>query len=148
MNDLPTGCLIEPILLCLQVLSADEDATVPTCNLAETMHNKWLQASGNNMIDLYDVTLNDYCRAALQSTGFHNFLKRRGGGTGPDRKVLKLRSATCFGDPKHIAQAVSDLSSDAGLNSHVPHLEGQSIFGSTKRKLDLPPGDDNDSPSS
>jgi hypothetical protein len=66
MNDLPTGCLIEPILLCLQVLSADEDATVPTCNLAETMHNKWLQASGNNMIDLYDVTLNDYCRAALQ----------------------------------------------------------------------------------
>jgi hypothetical protein len=54
------------------------------------MHNKWLQASGNNMTNLYDATLDDYCRAALQSTGFHNFLKERGGGTRPDRKVLKL----------------------------------------------------------
>jgi hypothetical protein len=97
------------------------------------------------MTDLYDATLDDYCRAALQSTGFHNFLKGRGGGTGPDHKVLKLRSSTCYGDSKRIAQAVSNLSSDARLNSRVSHLEGQSIFGSTKWKLDLPPGDDNDS---
>jgi hypothetical protein len=44
-----------------------------------------------------------------------------------------------------IAQAVGELSADARLNSRVPHLEGESIFGSTKRKLDLPPGDDSDS---
>jgi hypothetical protein len=142
MNDLPKGCLIEPILLCLQVLSADEDAAVPTCNLAETIHNKWLQASGNNMTNLYDAILDDYCRAALQSTGFHNFLKEWGGRTGPDHKVLKLRSATHSGDPKRIAQAISDLSFDVGLNSRVSYLEGQSIFESMKWKLDLLPGDD------
>jgi hypothetical protein len=29
--------------------------------------------------------------------------------------------------------------------TRIPHLEGEEIFGSTKRKLDLPPGDDGDS---
>ena len=33
----------------------------------------------------------------------------------------------------------------AGVNTRVPHLEGETIFGSTKRKLNLPPGDDGDS---
>jgi hypothetical protein len=31
------------------------------------------------------------------------------------------------------------------LNSRIPHLEGKSIFGSAKRKLNLPPGDESDS---
>jgi hypothetical protein len=30
-------------------------------------------------------------------------------------------------------------------STRIPHLEGEEIFGSTKRKLDLPPGDDGDS---
>ena len=34
---------------------------------------------------------------------------------------------------------------EAGLNTRVPHLEGETIFGTAKRKLDLPPGDDSDS---
>ena len=59
--------------------------------------------------------------------------------------VLKLQSATRFGDPKKIAQAVGELFASASLNSQIPHLEGESIFGSTKRKLDLPPGNENDS---
>jgi hypothetical protein len=29
--------------------------------------------------------------------------------------------------------------------TRILHLEGEEIFGSTKRKLDLPPGDDGDS---
>jgi hypothetical protein len=97
------------------------------------------------MTNLYNATLDDYCRAALQSTAYHNFLKGQIGGIGPNLMVLKLRSATRSGDPKKIAQAVGELSADAGLNSRVPHLEGESIFGSAKRKLDLPPGDDSDS---
>jgi hypothetical protein len=128
-----------------QVLSLDEEAAVPTCNLAKTMHNKWFQASGNNMTELYNATLDDYCRAALQSTAYHNLLKGVGGGTGLDRSVLRLRSATRSGDPSKIAQVVGELSVDASLNSRVPHLEGEFIFGSAKRKLDLPPGDESDS---
>jgi hypothetical protein len=97
------------------------------------------------MTDLYNATLDDYCRAALQSTAYHNFLKGIGGGTGPDRSVLRLRSAIRSGDSSKIARAVGELSADVGLNSRVPHLEGEFIFGSAKRKLDLPPGDDSDS---
>jgi hypothetical protein len=97
------------------------------------------------MSDLYNATLDDYCRAALQSTMYHNYLKGIGGGTGPDRSVLRLRSASRSCDPRKIAQAVGDLSADAGLNSRVPHLEGESIFDSAMRKLDLPLGDESDS---
>ena len=52
-----------------------------------------------------------------------------------------------FGLPhaKKIAQAMGEFSADARLNSKVPHLEGESIFGLAKRKLNLPPGDDSDS---
>jgi hypothetical protein len=89
------------------------------------------------MTDLYNATLDDYCRAVLQSTAYYNFLKGRIGGTGPNLKVLKLRSATRSGDPKKIAQAVGELSADVGLNSRVPILKvnpfsdpqrGSSIF--------------------
>jgi hypothetical protein len=104
----------------------------------------WLQALGNNMIDLYNATLDDYCRVALQSTAYHNFLKGVGGGTGPNCSVLRLRSTICSGDPRKIAWAVGELSANAGRNSRVPHLEGEFIFGFTKRKLDLPHGDDSD----
>jgi hypothetical protein len=128
-----------------QVLSLDEEAIIPTCNLVETMHNKWFQASGNNMTDLYNATLDDYCRAALQSTTYHNFLKGVEGRTGPDRSMLKLHSATCSGDPSKIARAVGELSANAGLNSKVPHLEEEFIFRSAKRKLDLPPRNESDS---
>jgi hypothetical protein len=129
----------------LQFLSLEEEAAVPTCNLSETIHNKWLQASGNNMVDLYNATLDNYCRATMQSTAFHNFLKGRGGGFGPDQMVLKLRSATCSRDPKKITQAVGELSMDVGLNSRIPQLEGESIFGSAKKKLNLPPSNESDS---
>lgn len=100
------------------------------------------------MVDLYNTTLDDYCRAVMQSTAYHNFLKGQGGGFGPDRMVLKLRSATRSGDPKKIAQAVGELSAGAGLaglNSRIPHLEGESIFGSAKRSSISPPGDESDS---
>jgi hypothetical protein len=129
----------------LQFLSLEEEAAVPTCNLSETMHNMWMQASGNNMVDLYNATLDDYCRAAMQSTAYHNFLKGRGSGFGPDRMVLKLQSATRSRDPKKIAQAVDELSAGAGLNSQIPHLKGESIFGLAKRKLDLFLGNESDS---
>jgi hypothetical protein len=81
----------------------------------------------------------------LQSTAYHNYLKGGGAGTGPDQSVLRLQSTSHSGDPKKIAQAIRELSANAGLNPRIPHLEGESIFGSAKRKLDLPPGDESDS---
>ena len=97
------------------------------------------------MVDLYSETVDDYSRAALQSMGYYLFLKGGRSGTGPSSSVLKLRLASRSGNPSRVARLVDELSDDARLNTRVPHLEGERVFGSAKRKLDLPPGDDGDS---
>ena len=118
---------------------------MPTCNLSETMHNKWLQASGNKMVDLYSATVDNYSRAALQSSGYFNFLKVGRSGTGPSTSVLKLRLTSQISNPSKIARLLDDVSVVAGVNTRVPHLEGERVFGLAKQKLDLPPGDETDS---
>jgi hypothetical protein len=40
---------------------------MPSCNLAESMHHKWNQQSGNQGSDLYIATVNDFIRALLLS---------------------------------------------------------------------------------
>jgi hypothetical protein len=66
-------------------------------------------------------------------------------GSGPSKQELKLRAATRSKDPKKIAEALNTLPGAEGLGSRIPHLEGEEIFGSTKRKLDVPIGDAGDS---
>ena len=44
-----------------------------------------------------------------------------------------------------MAKAMNVVFEEARLKSRVPHLKGENIFGSVKRKLDLPPGDESDS---
>ena len=122
-------------------MTFEEEAVVTTCNLSETVHNKWLQASGNTMVDLYSATVDDYSRAALQSTAYFNFLKGGRSGTGPSTSVLRLRVAARIANPSRVAKAVEDVSCAAGLNTRVPHLDGERVFGSAKQKLDLLPGD-------
>ena len=118
---------------------------MPTCNLSETMHNKWSQASGNKMVDLYSAAVDNYSRAALQSSGYFNFLKGGRSGMGPSTSVLKLCLAFRMSNPSKIARLVDDVLVVAGVSTHVSHLEGEQVFGLAKRKLDLPPGDESDS---
>ena len=40
---------------------------------------------------------------------------------------------------------LDNIAAQARLDTKVSHLEGETIFGSAKQKLDLPRGDDNDS---
>ena len=93
----------------------------------------------------YLATVDDYIKAALQSTGYFNFLKGGRCGTGPSSSVLRLRLASWSADPLRVAKAVDDIFGVAGLNIQVPHLEGEKMFGSAKRKLNLPPRDESDS---
>ena len=64
---------------------------MPSCNLAETVHNKWLQASGNKGGDLYVATVDDYICAFLQVVAYYQFLKGGIGGVCPSKEELKLR---------------------------------------------------------
>jgi hypothetical protein len=128
-----------------QGLSLEEMADMPSCNLSETAHNKWLQQSGNRGNDLFAATCDDKIRAVMQMTNYRAYLKGKASGTGPLKQELKLRAASCSGDPKKIEEALSHLPGVEVATTRIPHLEGEEIFGSTKRKLDLPLGDDGDS---
>ena len=46
------------------------------------------------MVDLYSATIDNYSRAALQSSGYFNFLKGGHSGTGLSTSVLKLQLAS------------------------------------------------------
>ena len=118
---------------------------MPSCNLSETVHNRWLQQSGNRGNDLFAATSDDCIRAFMQMTNYRAFLKGNASRSGPSKEELKLRGARRSGDPKKIAEALNDLPGAADVASRIPHLEGEEVFGSSKRKLDLPIGSDGDS---
>lgn len=118
---------------------------MPSCNLAESVHHKWLMQSGNTMECLYEATQDDMIRAFMQITNYREWLKGGQRGKGPDKAALKLRAAASSGDPKLIAVAMKSFPGAGDLPDHSIVLEGAEIFGSTKRKLNLPPGSEFDS---
>ena len=118
---------------------------LPSCNLSETMHNKWLQMSGKQGNNLFDATCDDSIRAWMQMTNYRAYLKGYASGSGPSKGELRLRAARRSRDPKKIVEALNTLPGAEGVGTRIPHLEGEETFGSTKRKLDVPIGDAGDS---
>ncbi len=131
------------------MFSEDELAEMPSCNLAESVHNKWLQASGNNGGDLYVATVDDYIRAFLQVVNYYQYLKGDVGGTGPSKQELKLRMAERraqkTGDPKVLKDPMLDMPGADEFCTRDPHMAGEEVFGSLKRTPDLPLGADDES---
>ena len=66
-------------------------------------------------------------------------------GKGPDKAELRLRAAQRSGDAEVIAKVLSSFPGAEDLITKPCGLEGAEIFGSSKRKLDLPPGSHSDS---
>ena len=120
-------------------------ADIPTCNLSETIHNKWLQASGKRGADLYVATCDDWIRAFMQMTNYRVYLNGGLSGYGPSRHDLKLKRAIASMDGKKITDAMCSMPGAEDVCTRVPHLEGEEVFGSTKRKLDIPIGSEGDS---
>ena len=122
---------------------------MPSCNLAETIHNKWLQQSGNRGNDLYVATIDDFVRAFMQVVAYYQYLNGDRAGTGPGKEELLLRVAqrttVRSGNPKALHAALSRMPGAEEFCSREPHFEGEEVFGSMKRKLDLPPGSEHDS---
>ena len=124
-----------------------------SCNLAETVHNKWLQAFGNKGGDLYIAVVDDYIRAFLQVVAYYQYLKGGVGGMGPSREELKLRSAQrraqhCAqrtGDPSVIQSALLGMPGADEFCTRDPHHEGAEVFGSQKQKPNTPIRADEDS---
>jgi len=87
-------------------MNIDEHAEMPTFNLAETMHNKWLQQSGNKMTCLYEATMNDLICAFMQIANYRSSLRGGSTGKGLDSASLKLKAPARCGDPKLLADAM------------------------------------------
>ena len=117
-----------------KVLTQDQLAEMSSCNLAESVHNKWLQASGNKGGDLYVATVNDYICAFLQVVAYYQFLKGGIGRDGPSKKELKLRGAQRraqrTGDPTMLQKVLLDMPDGEEFCTRDPHLEGAEVFGS------------------
>ena len=129
-----------------QALTIEKDATIPTCNLSEIVHNKWLEAFRNKMVDLYHATLDDYSRATFQSICYYNYPKGRGRRIGhPSKSLLQLWLAIQSENSSRVVKLVDEISPKIGVNTRIAYLEDEKIFGSIKQKLNLPPGDESDS---
>ena len=119
---------------------------MPSYNLVESVHNKWLQASGNKGGDLYVATVDDYIRAFLQVVAYYQFLKCGIGGDGPSKEELKLRGAQRraqrTGDPTVLQKVLLDMPGGEELCTRDHHLEEAEMFGLQKRRPDTPIGDD------
>ena len=122
---------------------------MPSCNLAETVHNKWLQQSGKRGNDLYVATVDDYVRAFMQMVAYYQYLNGERPGTGPRKEELLLRvaqrTAQRSGNPKSLHQVLRNMPGAEGFCTREPHLQGEEVFLSLKRKPDLPPGSEFDS---
>ena len=111
-----------------KVLTQDQLAEMPSCNLAESVHNKWLQASGNKGGDLYVATVDDYIRVFLQVVAYYTFLKGGVAGDGPSKEELKLRGAQRraqrTGDPTMLQNVLLNMPGRAEFCTRDPHLVG------------------------
>lgn len=66
-------------------------------------------------------------------------------GKGPNHASSNLEVATKCGDMKVLVDAMKAILCATSLNTRQCALKGSKLFGSTKSKLDLPPGADYDS---
>ena len=117
---------------------------MPSCNLAESIHHKWNQQSGNRGSDLYIATVDDFIRALMQVVRYYQYLKGDRAGTGPGKEELQLRAAQRTaertGDPKVLNVAMATLPGAELFCTRAPHMAGEEVFGSQKRKADVPLG--------
>ena len=98
-------------------MTIKERAEIPTCNLAQTVHNKWLEQSDNKMTCLYETRINDITCAFMQIANYQAWLKGGLDGKGTDFASLKLKPVVRCGDPKMLANAMKSYSGAEGANT-------------------------------
>jgi hypothetical protein len=92
------------------------------------------------MTCLYAATVDNLLCAFIQITSYCAWLKGGASSKDLDKCTLRPKSAQRSGDPKLTAEVVRSYSGAKDLLTRTCGLEGVEIFGSTKRKLNLPPG--------
>lgn len=75
-----------------RIMIAKEFLQIPNCNIAESIYNKWLQAFGHKVGNLYVAVVDDSIQAFFQVVAYQQFIKNGVGGDNPSKK-LKLQCA-------------------------------------------------------
>ena len=108
-----------------------------TCNLAETIHNKWFQESGNKMICFYEATMNDMIYAFIQIINYRTWLRRGLDNKDLDSASLKVKVIVRCKDPKMLADAMKSYLGAESAKTRDCALEGFELSRSTKQKFNL-----------
>ena len=105
-----------------------------SCNLAEFVYNKWLQAFDNKGGDLYVAMVDDYICAFLQVVAYYQFFKGGIGGDGPSKEKLKLMGAHRWtlrtGNPTVLQKILLDMPGGEEFCTRNPYFEGAEVFWS------------------
>lgn len=94
------------------------------------------------MTCMCEATMDDLIHTFIQIANSRSWLKEGSIGKGLDSPSLKLKIASRCGDPKILVDGMKFFHGAKDLMSRYCGLKGLELFGSTKRKLDLPPGVD------
>ena len=85
----------------------------------------------------------------MQVVTYYQYLNGERASTGPEKEELLLRVAqrttVRSGNLRALHAALSRMPGAEEFCSREPHFEGEEVFGSMKRKLNLPPGSEHDS---
>jgi hypothetical protein len=85
-------------------------------------------------------TVDNLIHAFMQIANYRSWLRGGSTGKGPDSVSLKSKAVARWADPKLLADAMKSYPGLEYLNTRDCALEGSELFGSTKRKFDIPPG--------
>jgi hypothetical protein len=122
---------------------------MPSCNLTETVYNKWLQQSGNWENDHYVATVDDFVRVLIQVSRYHQFLKGEHTRIGPRKEEFMLwvaqHLAQQSGNPKALNVAMAKMLGTEEFCTQEPYFEGEEVFGSQKLKADISLGSEHKS---
>jgi hypothetical protein len=93
---------------------------------------------------LYIATVDDFIRALMQVVRYYQYLKGDWAGTSPGKEELQLRAAQRTAertrDPKVHNVAMAKLLGAELFYTRAPHMASEEVFGSLKRKANVPLG--------
>lgn len=88
--------------------------------------------------------MHDMIHAFMHISNYKAWLKRGFNGKGPNLASLKLKVVVMWDDPKILADTTESYLGAKDVNPADYAMEESKLVGSTKQKLDLPPGIDCD----
>jgi hypothetical protein len=130
-------------------LIESELTKMPFYNLAKTVDNKWLQQFGNWGNDLYITSIDDFVRVLIQVSRYYQYLKGEHAGTSPGKEELMLQVAQRLAqrskNPKALNIAMTKMPGAEEFCTREPYFKNEEVFGSQKRKADIPFGSEYES---